>query len=40
MFQWKNDEIFKALPNVFGITDNIVFVGYDSNGRDHDDTLW
>ena len=39
MFQQKIDEIFKDLPNVFGITDDILVVGYDANGRDHDKTL-
>ena len=39
MFQQKIDEIFKYIPNVFGIADDILVVGYDSNGKDHDDTL-
>ena len=38
MFQ-KIDEIFKEVPNVFGIEDNILVVGYDSNGADHDRML-
>ena len=38
--QQKNYEIFKDLPNVFGIADTILVVGYDSDGKDHDDTLW
>ena len=40
MFQCKIDEILKDLPDVFGIADDILVVGYDSNGRDHDVTLW
>ena len=40
IFQWKIDEIFKDLPNVFGITDDILVVGYDRNDKDDDDTLW
>ena len=40
MFQRKIDEIFKDLPNVFGIADDILTVGYDVDGKDHDDTLW
>ena len=32
-------KIFKELPNVFGITDDILVVGYDNNGRDHDNTM-
>ena len=39
MFQHKIDEIFKDLPNVFGITDDILVVGYDGDGKDHDKTL-
>ena len=39
MFQRKIDEIFKDLPNVFGIADDILAVGYDDDGKDHDDTL-
>ena len=39
MFQQKIDEIFKDLPNVFGIADDILVLGYDSDDKDHDDTL-
>ena len=39
MFQRKIDKIFKDLPNVFGITDDIWVVGYGRDGKDHDDTL-
>ena len=39
MFQRKINEIFKGLPNVFCIADDILIVGYDHNGRDHDRTL-
>ena len=39
MFQQKIDEIFKDLPNVLGIAGDILVVGYDSDGKDHDDTL-
>ena len=39
MFQRKIDEIFKDLPNVFGIADDILVVRYDIDGKDHDDTL-
>ena len=35
----KIDEIFKDLPNVFGIADDILIVGYDNDGKDHGDTL-
>ena len=36
MFQRKNDKIFKDLPNVVGIADDILVVGYKVDG---DDTL-
>ena len=40
VLQYEIDEIFKDLPNVFGILDDIlVIVGYDSYGKDHDETL-
>ena len=39
MFQRKIDETFKNLPNVFGIMDDILVVGCDSDGKDHDATL-
>ena len=39
LFQRKVDEIFKDLPNIFGITDDMLVVGYDANGKGHDDTL-
>ena len=40
MFQHKIDRIFKDLPNVFGIGDDILVVGHDNGGKDHDKTLW
>ena len=40
MFQRKIDEIFKDLPNVFGIAEDILVVGYDIDGKEHDDVLW
>ena len=39
MFQCKIDEIFKNLPNVFGIADDILVVGYDTDGKDNDEIL-
>ena len=36
MFQHKIDEIFNDILNVFGITDDILVIGYDENGADHD----
>ena len=37
--QRKLDEIFKKLPKVFGILDDILVVGYDSDSKDHDATV-
>ena len=39
MFQWKINENFKGLPNVFGQAVDIFIVGYDADSRDHDRTL-
>ena len=39
MFQRKIDEIFNDMPNVFGITDDILVVGYEDDGRDHDEAV-
>ena len=39
IFQRKIDEIFKNLPNVFDIADDIVFGGYDIDGKGHDERL-
>ena len=39
MFQREIDEIFKDLPKVFGIADDILVAEYDVDGKDHDDTL-
>ena len=39
MFQQKIDKKFKDLLNVFGIADDILVVGYYSDGKYHDETL-
>ena len=39
MFQRKIDEIFIDMPNVFGITDDILVAGYGADDRDHDETV-
>ena len=39
MFQWKIDEVFNDMPNIFGITDDILVVGYEDDCRDHDKTF-
>ena len=36
MFQCKIDEIFSDMPNIFGIVDDILVIGYNENGADHD----
>ena len=40
MFQHKIDEIFNDMPNVFGIADDILVIGYDKNGADHDEAVY
>ena len=32
-------EILKDLPNIFGIADDILIIGYDADGKDCDKTL-
>ena len=39
MFQRKIDEIFKDMPNVFCIADDILVAGYEADDRDHDKTV-
>ena len=39
MFQHNIDETFNDIPNVFGIADNILVIGYDKDGTDHDKTV-
>ena len=36
MFQWKIDEIFSDMPNIYGIADDIWVIGYEDNGTYHD----
>ena len=38
MFHRKTDELFNRLPNVFGITDDIL-IAVNELGRDHDKTV-
>ena len=35
MFQCKIDETFSDMPNIFGIMDDILVIGYDESGADH-----
>ena len=39
MSQHKIDEIFNDMSNMFGIADDILVVGYNDNGRDHNETV-
>ena len=39
MFQHKIDEIFSDIPNVFDIADDILVIGYNKNGADHDEAV-
>ena len=39
MFQRKINEIFKDIPTVFGIVDDIFITEYKADGRDHDKTV-
>ena len=40
MFQRKFDEIFNDIPNIFGTADNILVIGYDKDGADHDKAVY
>ena len=40
MFQCKIDEIFNDMPNVFGIADDILVIGYNEDGADHDEAVY
>ena len=33
------DKMFGDIPGVFGIADDLVIAGWDTDGRDHDETL-
>ena len=35
-----SNEIFKDIPNVFGIADDILVAGYEADGKDYDETVW
>ena len=39
MFQHKIDGTFNDIPNVFGIAYDILVIGYDKEGTDHDETV-
>ena len=40
MFQCKTDEIFNDMPNVFGIADDILVIGYDEDRADHNEAVY
>ena len=40
MFQCKINKIFNDLPNVFGIADDILVIGYDKDGADHNEAVY
>ena len=39
-FQRRIDEIFKELPIVFSIADDILVVGNEADGKENDEILW
>ena len=39
MFQRKIDELFKGIPKMFGITDDILIAGFDELDRDHNEAV-
>ena len=40
MFQRKIDKIFNDIPNIFGIADDILVIGYNKDGADHDKAVY
>ena len=40
MFQCKINKIFNDMPNIFGIADDILVIGYDEDGKDHDEAVY
>ena len=40
MFQRKIDKILNDIPNVFGIADDILVIGYDKEWPDHDEAVY
>ena len=39
MFEKKVDKLFNNIPNVFGISNDILIAGFDEEGSDHDKML-
>ena len=40
IFHHKIDEIFSDMPNVFGIADDILVIGYNEDGKHHDEAVY
>ena len=40
MFQRTIDEIFNDIPNIPGIADDILVIGYNKDGADHDKAVY
>ena len=40
MFQCKIDEIFNDMPNIVGIADDILVIGCNEDGTDHDEAVY
>ena len=40
IFQYKIDKIFNDVLNVFGIADDILVIGHDKDGTDHDEAVY
>ena len=40
MFQHKIDKIFNDMPNVFGVADDMLVIGYNKNRADHNETVY
>ena len=37
---FKIDKLFNDMPNVFGIADDILVIGYNKDGTDHDEAVY
>ena len=40
IFQRKINKIFNDIQNIFGIADDILVIGYDKDGADHDKAVY
>ena len=39
-FKCKINEIYNDIPNLFGIADDILVIGYEKDGADHDEAVY